>query len=111
MRIKRNFASLKKLKKVKDKGNLKKSLKCANSDLIAAIVECAANLLENKVPVSYYHKRKLIKHKGDLLKLAKFRHSGPARNFLVQKGGAFLPLLLAPALSAAASLLTDLILK
>lgn len=75
-------------------------LACADKELIHCICECAHNTLLGKVPLSKTQKAKLGKYKKTLRQLVKRRISrGEKKKLLVQKGGAFLPLLLAPIIS------------
>lgn len=76
-------------------------LKAADYNLIKAIVECVYNVLVGNVKVSPQCVKKLRKHKKVLRKI----HSGKSRKWknkkktIVQTGGSFLPLLLAPVIS------------
>lgn len=76
-------------------------LKAADSSLVIAICECALNTLKGNVPMSTPLKRKLSRFKKFLRTLAKNTTSWKRkRKFLVQKGGAIIPLLLGAVLSA-----------
>jgi hypothetical protein len=79
-------------------------LKSADKDLVHCICECAHNTLLGKVPLTKTQKSKLSKHKSTLRKLAKRGTSLTKRKKVIfQKGGAFLPLLLAPVISGVLS--------
>jgi hypothetical protein len=79
-------------------------LKSADKDLVHCICECAHNTLLGKVPLTKTQKSKLSKHKSTLRKLAKRGASLAKRKKVIfQKGGAFLPLLLAPVISGVLS--------
>lgn len=73
----------------------------AHKDLIRCICECALNLLHGNIPLKDCEKSKLCKHKKILRKLADRKQSLiRKKKILNQKGGAFLPLLLGPLISA-----------
>ena len=73
----------------------------ANNDLIRCICECALNLLHGNIRLKDCEKAKLRKHKKLLRKLAdKKQNLSTKRKTINQKGGAILPILLAPLISA-----------
>ena len=75
-------------------------LSSADKNLVLCICECAHNTLLGKVPLSKSQKLQLSKHKKTLRCLVKPRESFvKKKKILVQKGGAFLPFLLAPIIS------------
>lgn len=107
-RLKRNFKLLRYLKKVK-KQRRSSVLKSAKKDLILCICDCANNILRGNVRLKERDRKALRRHKKSLRLLATQRTGlEKKRKFLVQKGG-FLPLLLAPIISAAGSLLGGLL--
>jgi hypothetical protein len=109
-RLRANLDELKVLKKAKPK--LRKSiLKAADNDLITCLSECSHNVLNGNIQLSNKDKAALNKHKKTLRELAKRKLStAKRRKILLQKGG-FLPALLAPILTVATTLLTELISK
>lgn len=75
-------------------------LKAVGDKEIHCICECIYNTLKGKVPLSIHQKRRLSQHKHILRRLVKpgepiFKK----RKLLIQKGGALLPLILAPLIS------------
>lgn len=80
-------------------------LQGADDKLIKAICECALNVVKGNIPLTPYHKRKLIAHKNIIRTLADKKKSLQSKKkILVQKGG-FLPLLLNAIVPTIASLL------
>lgn len=79
-------------------------LQAADKDLVHCVCECVHNTLKGKVPLKPNQKSKLCKYKKLLRKIIK-----PGENYkqkkklLIQKGGAFLPLLLASLISGVLS--------
>lgn len=87
------------LTKVNDKSR-KKILNCCDQRLTEAIVECVYNVLRNNVKISQKRVEKLKKYKNTLRHLANPKNNiGKKRNLIVQSGGSFLPILLAPIVS------------
>ena len=107
-RLKAHLDELKVLKKAKP--SLRKAIiKSGDSDLICCLSECCHNILNGNIKLSAKGKNSLHKHRKHLRDLASKKLSlRKKRNILVQKGG-FLPALLAPILSVAASLIGGLI--
>jgi len=64
---------------------------------------------EKESTVEFKQRNKLAKYAKVLRQISKIRSEEKARDLLVQKGGAFLPLVLPPLLAVAASLFGDLI--
>jgi len=76
-------------------------LASAEPGLISCICECAHNTLKGNVVLTHIQKKKLSRHKRILRALAKPGETWKKkRATLVQKGGAILPLLVGPILSA-----------
>ena len=75
-------------------------LKSCNEDEINCICECIHNVLQGKVPLEENNKKKLKKYKSVLRKLVRKGTNKIRKNILVQKGGAFLPIILGSILSA-----------
>jgi len=111
-RLLRNIEVIKVLARCDNPKVQRKIIQNANDDLIACLVECIFNVLQQKVYISKTRKKKLSKHANEIRKIGKTRSKREARGLLVQEGaGVFLPLILGPVLSAAASLVTDLLQK
>jgi len=102
-RLQRHLHLLRVLEKADQKLRAK-LIRSSDEDLVRCICECALNTLKGNVPLTPAEKRKLSPHKGTIRKLA-VRHPSvkQKRSLLLQKGGAFLPLLLAPVISALVS--------
>ena len=85
------------------KPNLRKAiLRESDKALVYAICEICDNLLLGNIPLTSAQKSKLKRYRNDLRRLAQKGEGWKAKKeHLVQKGGAFLPLLL----SAVASVL------
>lgn len=111
-RLLRNLNVIKVLAKCKDPVVQRKILENADDDLIACLVECVVNVLQQKVYISKDLTKKLSKHASEIRKIGKTRSRRTAKKILVQEGGGvFLPLLLGPVLTAATSVLSGLISK
>ena len=109
-RLLRNIEVVKVLARCKDPDVQRKIILHASDDLIACLVECVYNVLQQKVYISKTRKKKLASHSSVIRQLASARSQTAARELLVQKGaGFFLPLLLGPVLTAATSVLSGLI--
>ena len=111
-RLLRNLEVVKILAKCKDPDVIKNIIKNGSDDLIACLVECVVNVLNQKVYISQVKKKQLSKHASEIRRLGKTRSRRVARDILVQQGsGIFLPLLLGPVLTAATSILSEVIRK
>ena len=108
--LKHKLIELKTLKRIKCRKKRNKILKNASNDLIECIVQCAYNVLSGKVHLSAKDKNKLKPYSTVIRKLAEMRDVKPTRKLLIQRGG-FLPSLIAPVLTVAATLLSNLITK
>ena len=109
-RLKRNLDLLRVLRK-STPPQRKAILKNYGKDLILCICEIIDNLLQGTVRLSPAQKKTLSKHKSILRQLAnKKRAVTEKKKILVQKGG-FLPAVLAPVLSVAATLLGEVLRK
>lgn len=77
-----------------------KILKCCDLDLIEAIAECIFNVLRKNIQLRKTHVNKLRKHKTTLRRLVNPKNKlNKKRNTILQSGGSFLPLILAPVVS------------
>ena len=75
-------------------------VQAAHKDLVDALCECAQNVLYGTVPLTASQKRKLVRYKKHLRKLARSKKtSQKARKVVLQTGG-FLPALLGPLATA-----------
>lgn len=81
-------------------------LKACDEDEINIICECIYNVLKGKVPLENREKTKLNKHKNILRKLVSKGKQKLRKTIIVQKGGAFLPIILGAVLSSLLSSLT-----
>lgn len=109
-RLHRNFKFLKKLKKA-DKKERKILLETAGKDSILCLCDCVNNILKGNVTLKAKEKKHLKRYKETLRELAKdkgSRNITKKKKIFIQKGG-FLPMLLAPILSVAGGLLSNLI--
>jgi hypothetical protein len=106
-RLKRNFGKLKSLAKADEK-SMQHMLK--DRDLMCCVCDCACNFLKGNVPLTVSQIDVTRPYKNSIRKLAD--SSVPRKDKkheIEQKGGAFLPLLLAPILSAVGGLIADTI--
>lgn len=74
-------------------------LKACDEDEINIICECIYNVLKGKIPLENTEKTKLNKHKNILRKLVSKGKQKLRKTIIVQKGGAFLPIILGAVLS------------
>lgn len=72
---------------------------CDNSE-INCICECIYNVLKGKIPIEKKERQKLNKYKHILRKLLAKGKTSFRKHIIVQKGGAFLPIILGSVLSA-----------
>jgi len=88
----------------KCKGNKRKILlQHASGNLIRTVAQLGKNLLKGNIKLSHHQKQRLRRHKKTLRTLSLKRSSLKSkRKLLMQKGGALLPLLVGPILSAVA---------
>lgn len=75
-------------------------LKNCGEEEINCITECIFNVLKGKVTIKDKDKNKLKKHKSVLRKLISKGSHKTRKQIFVQKGGAFLPIILGSVLSA-----------
>lgn len=74
-------------------------LKACNEGEINCICECIFNVLHGKVPLKEEERTKLKKYKNTLRKLVAKDGYKLRKNIIIQKGGAFLPIILGSVLS------------
>lgn len=79
---------------------IKALLKSCDEEEINCICECIHNVLKGKVPLEEKEKRKLKKYKDILRKLVRKSTNKIRKHIIIQKGGAFLPIILGSILSA-----------
>lgn len=78
----------------------KKLLEKANLQLIKSIVECVENVLRGNIRLKNENNVNLTKHKAILRKIFNSENKLRAKKkIIVQNGGGFLPVLLAPVIS------------
>lgn len=75
-------------------------LKSCNDEEIKCICECIYNVLQGGIPIPENEKIKLQKHKNILRKLISKGKNKFRKHIIIQKGGAFLPIILGSVLSA-----------
>lgn len=75
-------------------------LKVCSEEEINCICECIYNVIQGKVPIQEKHRSLLKKYKYILRKLVSKQKNKSRRNIIIQKGGAFLPIILGSVLSA-----------
>lgn len=81
-------------------------LKILGEDEINCISECIFNVLKGKVPLKDKDKSILKKHKNVLRKLISKGENKTRKRLIVQKGGAFLPIILGAVLSTLINTIT-----
>lgn len=74
-------------------------LKTCDEKVIHCICECIFNVLQGKVSLDDRDKKKLHKHKNILRKLVSKGKNKQRKKIIIQKGGAFLPIILGSILS------------
>lgn len=75
-------------------------LKACDENEVNCICECIHNVLQGKIQLQPKEKSKLSKYKNVLRKLLRKGKSAARKNIIIQKGGAFLPIILGSVLSA-----------
>lgn len=75
-------------------------LKSCNDEEIKCICECIYNVLRGGVPIPEKEKDKLQKYKNVLRKIISKGKDKCRKRIIIQKGGAFLPIILGSVLSA-----------
>lgn len=75
-------------------------LKTCSDEEINCICECIFNILQGKIPLQEKEKTKLLKHKNTLRQLVSKGKHKLRKKVIVQKGGAFLPIILGAVLSS-----------
>lgn len=72
-------------------------LKAADKTLVHCICECVHNTLKGTVPLTQSQRKRLAQHKKILRRLVKRGESVSLKKKIInQRGGAFLPMILAP---------------
>ena len=108
-RVRKHWRTLRYLCGFESPSEIKAVLQSADKELIGTICECIQNLAKGNIPISKQKIKQLRPHQklvGKILdKSIKFEQK---KKHLVQSGG-FLPLLLAPLLGVADSLIGDAI--
>jgi CHAD domain-containing protein len=108
--LRRNATILKTISKATPSAR-KKLLKLADESLIRSICECCENTIKGRVKLSPIQKKRLLRHKRILRRLAKSGDNWKQKKkFIVQSGGFIIPLL-APVLGTLGSILANFISK
>ena len=81
-----------------DKNTCKAIIKSATPELIKCIADICHKILKKKVNLSAKEKKKLLKYKSELIKVANKKSTLKSKKTLIQKGG-FLSAILAPSLT------------
>lgn len=101
--VRNNADLLRALAKLKSKQRIA-LLKTVDNKFVHCLCECVHNTLNGRVPLTGEQKKALSRHKRVLRRLLKRGESiKKKKQILLQKGGAFLPFLLSPLLSAVLS--------
>ena len=109
LRLKRNIHFLKVLQKSKP-NQIKAIVANSNKDLLLCICEVIDNILRGTVRLKPKQRTQLLKYKKVLRQLTNKKVKLPAkRKIILNQAGGFLPAILVPALSIAASLLGGLV--
>lgn len=82
-------------------------LKSCDEEEINCICECIHNVLKGKVPLEEKEKKRLNKYKSILRKLVRKGANKVRKHIIIQKGGAFLPIILGSILSGLLGYLTN----
>lgn len=75
-------------------------IKACNDEEINCICECIYNVLQGKIPIAEGDRIKLNKHKNILRKLITKGKNNLRKHIIIQKGGAFLPIILGSIINA-----------
>lgn len=108
-RLERNISLLDLLAKT-TKAQRNALINTATKDQLQCICDCASNILNENVQLTPEELKKLRRFQGKLRYLANSDDKIENKKVVIQNGG-FLPVLLTPILSAAASILTDVLLQ
>jgi len=111
-RLKRNLSILDVLNKT-TKNQRKAFIDTATRDQLMCICDCATNILNENIPLTPKQYKELEKYQTLLRYLSdtkNYRRDPEKRKYINQSGG-FLPLLLAPILGAAGSILAETLIK
>lgn len=109
-RLKTNLPFLTELcKNGKNSKIRRKILGKVDGDKINCLCECVKNVAMGAVPVESDQKNKLKRHKGRMRDLINTKTGVKKKRELLIQSGGFLPLILAPILGAAGSLIGDAI--
>lgn len=82
----------------------------ATNDQLQCICDCATNILNENIPLTSEQYKKLKRFQKHIRYIANSDDNINNKRLVIQKGG-FLPILLTPILSAAASLLAEALIK
>ena len=107
-RLVRNFEQIQELQKCQTDSEIRRILQNSSPDFIACLVECICNVLSGQISIKRGQKTKLSKFKDHYRIIAQQRNQIKAKKVLNQKGcGIFLPLILSPLISVAASAIAN----
>jgi hypothetical protein len=108
-RLERNLTLLDLLSKT-TKAQREALIKTSTQDQLQCICDCAANILKENIHLTDEQFKRLKRFQKHLRYLADSSDNLENKRLVIQNGG-FLPILLTPILSAAASILTDTLLN
>jgi hypothetical protein len=108
-RLQRNLTLLDLLSKT-SKTQREALIKTSTRDQLQCICDCAINILKENIQLTDEQFKKLKRFQKQLRYLANSDDNIEDKRLVIQKGG-FLPILLTPILSAAATILTDTLLN
>lgn len=104
-RLNRNLTLLDLLTKA-PKAQREALINTATNDQLQCICDCATNILNENIPLTDNQFKKLKRFQKHIRYIANSDDNIDNKRLVIQKGG-FLPILLTPILSAAASILAD----
>ena len=104
-RLRRHASFLRLLRKVPSK-EIVCIIQCINNDTLRTLQDCHLNVLKGTVKLTPKEKKKLLPHKKTIKEIVSKKTSlKKKREIIVQKGGQFLGMLLAPILRQLTQLL------
>jgi len=107
--IRNNIDALRLLAKSKRPKQCKAIIEAADKDLIRCLCECIQNVMVGNVPIPQSKRTRLKRHRNILRNIVDKRTRYLKKKKLLSQTGGFLPLLLAPIIGLAGSLIGDAI--
>jgi len=84
-------------------------LQHADKEFVECLCECIQNVTQGNLHIDKHRRQRLVKHKGLLRRIIDKRTGLRRKRKLLTQSGGFLPLLLAPIIGLAGSLIGDAI--